>query len=71
LHTQRKVVGNSIEFIPDISNPLHLIEIKISGFKHYKEVPTNNREINLELYTKIHLILEYFLCPCILQRVYF
>lgn len=50
---KEKVVGNSIEFIPNISQSFDsLIEIKFGGFSHYKEYLTNNKELILEIYTK-------------------
>ena len=50
---KEKVVGNSIEFIPDISKSLDsLIDIKFGGFKHYKEFLFENKNLILETYTK-------------------
>lgn len=50
---KEKVVGNSIEFIPDISKSFDsLIEIKFGGFKYYKEFLSSNKNIILEIYTK-------------------
>jgi len=50
---KEKVVGNSIEFIPNISKSFDsLIEIKFAGSKQYKEFLTNNKNLILEIYTK-------------------
>lgn len=50
---KEKVIGNSIEFIPDISKSFDsLIEIKFRGFQHYKEFLTKNKNLILEIYTK-------------------
>ncbi len=50
---KEKVVGNSIEFIPDISESFDsLIEIKFKGFKTYEEFLIKNKNLILEVYTK-------------------
>jgi hypothetical protein len=50
---KEKVVGNSIEFIPDLSQSFDsLIEIKFGGSKYYKEYLAKNKNLILEVYTK-------------------
>ena len=69
---KEKVVGNSIEFIPDISKSFDsLIEIKFGRFKSYEDFLKDNKSLILEIYTKdsnnlriLSFALAYF------QRVY-
>lgn len=50
---KEKVVGNSIEFIPDISQSFDsLIEQKFEGFQHYKEFLVKKKKLILEVYAK-------------------
>lgn len=50
---KEKVVGNSIEFIPNIGKSFDsLIEIKFGGFKKYKEFLNKNKMFILDIYTK-------------------
>jgi hypothetical protein len=50
---KEKVVGNSIEFIPDLSQSFDsLIEIRFGGSKYYKEYLSINKNLILEVYTK-------------------
>jgi hypothetical protein len=50
---KEKVVGNSIEFIPDIGNSFDsLIEVKFGSFPLYKKFLNDNKGLILEIYTK-------------------
>lgn len=50
---KEKVVGNSIEFIPDINKSFDsLIEIKFGAFNEYKKFLIENKGLILEIYTR-------------------
>lgn len=50
---KEKVIGNSIEFIPDISNTFDsIIQIKFSSSPHYKQFLNKNKRLILEIHTK-------------------
>ena len=56
---KEKVVGNSIEFIPDTSKSFDsLIDIKFSSFKHYKDFLKENKSIIIDIYSKYSLNLR-------------
>jgi len=69
---KEKVVGNSIEFIPDLSTSYDsLIESKFAGYPSYKAFLTDNKNYILEVFTKKSSNLRILAFALIyFQRVY-